>query len=89
MSDTRNTQVVKDAYAAFGRGDVNGILALVDDNVDWQAVKGTECVLPTAGQRRGRKAVGEFFAQIASTIAFDAFEPREFVAQGDTVVAIG
>jgi len=89
MSEAQNTQVVKDAYAAFARGDVNGILAQVDDNVDWEAVKGTEGVMPTAGVRRGRKAVGEFFSQVASSIAFDAFEPREFVAQGDSVVAIG
>lgn len=89
MSEAGNTQVVKDAYAAFQRGDVNGILARVADNVDWEAVKGTEGVMLTAGKRRGRPAVGEFFSQVNSSIAFEAFEPREFVAQGDTVVAIG
>jgi len=89
MPEAQNTQVVKDAYAAFQRGDVNGILALLDDNVDWQAVKGTEGVMPTAGQRRGRRAVGEFCSQVNSSITFDAFEPREYVAQGDAVVAIG
>ena len=29
------------------------------------------------------------FSQVNASIAFDAFEPREFVAQGDMVVAIG
>lgn len=89
MSEAGNTQIVKDAFAAFLRGDVNAILAKVGDNVDWHAVIGTEGVMPSAGRRRGRAAVGEFFSQVNASIAFDAFEPREFVAQGDMVVAIG
>ena len=35
MSEAGNTQIVKDAFAAFLRGDVNAILAKVGDNVDW------------------------------------------------------
>lgn len=89
MSEAQNTQVVKDAYAAFGRGDVNGILALLDDGIVWEGVKGTEGVMPTAGIRTGRPAVGEFFSQVAASIAFDSFEPRDYVAQGDVVVAMG
>ena len=42
MSEAQNTQSVKDAYAAFGRGDVNAILAMVDDSVEWEGVKGAE-----------------------------------------------
>jgi ketosteroid isomerase-like protein len=57
--------------------------------VQWEGVKGAEGVVPQAGKRRGRATIGEFFAQVASTTQFDTFEPREFVAQGDTVVAIG
>ena len=89
MSEASNTQVVKDAYAAFGRGDVQGILSALDEKVVWEGVKGTEGVMKTAGVRNGRPAVGEFFAQVNETIAFEAFEPREFVAQGDVVVALG
>jgi ketosteroid isomerase-like protein len=89
MSEAQNTQVVKDAYAAFQRGDINTILGLLDEEIVWQAVKGTEGVVPTAGVRHGRAGVAEFFKQLGEAVAFDAFEPREFVAQGDTVVAIG
>ncbi len=89
MSEAQNTQSVKDAYAAFGRGDVNAILAMVDDSVEWEGVKGAEGVAPHAGLRRGKAAVGEFFQLVGSTLDFHAFEPREFIAQGDTVVAIG
>ena len=89
MSEASNTRVVKEAYAAFARGDVSAILNLLDDNVEWEAVKGTEGVAPHAGLRRGRPAIAEFFQQVDQNVAFDVFEPREFVAQDDLVVAIG
>ena len=89
MSEARNTQMVKDAYAAFVRGDVNTILNMLDDNVQWEGVKGAEGVVPHAGLRKGRAAVGDFFSTVAETVEFSLFDPQEFVAQGDTVVAIG
>ncbi len=89
MSEAQNTQTVKDAYAAFGSGDVHGILALLDESVEWEGVKGTEGVLPQSGLRKGKAAVGEFFQLLGSTIDFQVFEPKQFVAQGDAVVALG
>lgn len=89
MSESRNVQIVKDAYAAFLRGDVAAILALVDDRVEWQAVKGAEGVAPHAGLRIGKAQVGQFFQQVGSTIEFTRFEPREFIADGDQVAVIG
>ncbi|HEV8318167.1 MAG TPA: nuclear transport factor 2 family protein [Vicinamibacterales bacterium] len=89
MSEARNTQLVKDAYAAFLRGDIAAILAVVDEAVQWQGVIGTEGVLPQAGLRQGRGAVGEFFSQVDATVAFDEFAPSEFIAQGDQVAVVG
>jgi uncharacterized protein len=89
MSASQNTQMVKDAYAAFLRGDVNAILDMLADDVEWEGVKGAEGVVPQAGLRRGRPAIAEFFSQVGATITFETFEPREYVAQGDDVVAIG
>src|SRR2546425_4445127 len=89
MSEARNTQIVKDAYAAFLRGDIAAILAMVDDAVQWQGVIGTEGVLPQAGLRQGRDAVAEFFSQVDATVGFDEFAPGEFIAQGDQVAGGG
>ena len=89
MSEALNTQTVKDCYAAFKRGDVATILSNLAETIEWEAVKGTEGVAPHAGTRRGRAAVGEFFQILASTIDFQAFDPKEFIAQGQTVVALG
>jgi hypothetical protein len=32
-----NVQIVKDAYAAFGRGDMQGLLALFAEDTEWIA----------------------------------------------------
>lgn len=89
MSD-RNLKVVQDAYAAFGRADIPGVLALLDPDVEWQAVIGADpLIVPTAGARKGVNAVSEFFQALGQSMVFERFEPREFIAQGDTVVCIG
>jgi ketosteroid isomerase-like protein len=89
MGDAQNTRVVQEAYAAFGRGDVPGILATLDDNIVWKAVYGAAPHVPTAGERRGKAAVGEFFAIVGKTMQFERFEPREFIEQGNRVAAFG
>jgi ketosteroid isomerase-like protein len=89
MNEKQNTQVVQDAYAAFGRGDITALLGYMTDDVQWQPVIGTASHVPFSGERRGTNEVAEFFRQVAATEDFQQFEPREFVAQGDKVVAIG
>ena len=89
MQEAENIQVVKDAYAAFGRGDVQGILDKLDDGIVWQAVYGAGPHVPTAGTRYGKAQVAEFFRQVAEHEIFSLFEPRNFVASGDKVVALG
>ena len=46
-------------------------------------------VIPFAGTRRGREGVAEFFSLVGGNLEFEQFKPREFVAQGDTVVVLG
>ena len=89
MSEAQNTTVVQDAYAAFGRGDIPTLLGYMTDDILWQAVIGAGSHVPFSGERHGKAAVGEFFRRVAETEEFEQFEPREFVAQGDQVVAIG
>ena len=89
MSEAENTRVVHDAYAAFGRGDIPALLGYFTDDIQWQPVIGTATHVPFAGARTGKTAVAEFFKQVSETEDFEQFEPREFVAQGDKVVAIG
>ena len=89
MSEAQNIKVVQDAYAAFGRGDIPALLGYMVDSIHWRPVIGTASHVPFSGERTGKAGVAEFFKRVAETEDFQQFEPREFVAQGDTVVAIG
>ena len=89
MNEAENTKVVQDAYAAFGRGDIPTLLGYMTDDVKWQPVIGTASTVPFSGEREGKAKVAEFFKIVAESEDFRQFEPREFVAQGDKVVAIG
>ena len=87
MSDQANVGVVQQGYEALGRGDIPALLDLMADDVEW-TLQGPP-VIPWAGTRRGREGVAEFFSLLGENLEFERFEPREFVAQGDTVVVLG
>jgi ketosteroid isomerase-like protein len=89
MEEARNTTVVQEAYAAFSRGDIQTLLSKLADEIVWTAVYGAGSHVPTAGERRGKAAVAEFFKQVAENVNFSRFEPKEFIATGDKVVALG
>ena len=83
----QNIDIVRKGYDAFGRGDIAGLLALLDADVEWTTPGASD--LPTAGTRRGQAQVGEFFKTINEIIEFDSFEPNTFLADGDRVVVLG
>lgn len=88
MSEQDNTQIVKDAYASFKRGDIESILTALTEDVTW-TLPGPTDIIPFAGERRGRDEVGQFFSALAENQEPLEFEPQQFVAQGDKVVALG
>jgi ketosteroid isomerase-like protein len=61
MNEQQNVDVVRQVYGAFGRGDLEGILGLLDPEVTWRTPGPSD--LPTAGMRRGVNAVREFSAR--------------------------
>ncbi len=87
MSEQTNADVVRQAYEAFGSGDIPAMLGMLTDDVEF-TMQGPP-VLPYAGTHRGREGVAEFFSLLGENLEFERFEPREFVAQGDTVVVLG
>jgi ketosteroid isomerase-like protein len=87
MSEQENVGVVRRAYDNFKSGNIGGILDSVTDDVDWRLpeMKG----IGFSGARTGRDSVAGFFSNLAEEQDSVSFEPREFVAQGDKVVALG
>jgi uncharacterized protein len=86
MSTEKNVQAVKDFFAAIGRGDKEGLLALVAEDIEW-IIPGEDW--PLAGTHRGRAGVVDAFQKASEEVPFSYPEPPEFVAQGDRVLVIG
>ncbi len=80
-----NVQIVKDFFAAIGRGDKQGLLALSAEDIEW-IIPGEDW--PLAGTHRGHAGLADLL-QKASEMVETSTEPREFVAQGDRVLVVG
>jgi ketosteroid isomerase-like protein len=81
-----NIETTQSIYAAFGRGDISYILGLLAEDVVW------DHELPSYGVGylepcSSREDVGKFFAGLG-VLDFQMFEPVNFLAAGDQVVAI-
>ena len=82
MSGKQNIETVKNAYEAFGRGDVAAILDLVTDDVDW-ASEAEALDAPWWGVRKGKEQVGSFFEDLGKTMEVEEFTPLTFAATDD------
>ena len=87
MSDQETVEVVRRAYENFKSGDIGALMGQMSEDVDWRLPQMQG--VPFSGGRKGRGQVSEFFTTLAGSQDSVSFEPREFVAQGDKVVALG
>lgn len=87
MSEQDHIGLVQQGYDAFARGDIEGIVTLLDPQVTWTTPGPPD--LPSAGTRRGPDAVRGFFAVLLETIEIASFQPTDFLTQGDKVVVLG
>ena len=87
MNEQENTKLAQQVYENFKSGDIKALLNLLSENIEWQLPEIEN--VPFSGQRRGHEQMGEFFASLADTQEVQHFDPREFIAQGDKVVALG
>ena len=85
MSTEKNVQTVKDFFAAIGRGDREGLLALVAEDIEW-IIPGEDW--PLAGTHRGHAGLADLLETASKTMETST-EPREYVAQGDRVLVVG
>ncbi|GEP53932.1 nuclear transport factor 2 family protein [Reyranella soli] len=85
MSTEKNVQIVKDFFAAIGRGDKEGLLALVAEDFEW-IIPGEDW--PLAGTRHGHAGLADLL-ETASRSIETSTEAQEFAAQGDRVFVVG
>jgi uncharacterized protein len=87
MSVQDNVDLVKKGYAAFGRGDIEALLGLFAEDIEW-TVPATPGA-PFGGTMKGREAVGSFFKSLAEAEDFQEFTEEDYIAQDDRVVVKG
>jgi hypothetical protein len=81
-----NKEIIEQAYASFAAGDVPAALGAFADDIRWVEPDG----YPIAGTYVGPQAVLEgVFMRLGEIGDHFAVKPERFVADGDTVVALG
>jgi uncharacterized protein len=75
-----------DKFAALGRRDKQGLLALSAKDIEW-IVPGNDC--PLAGTHRGHAGLENLLQKANVTVETSYPEPPEFIAQGDRALVVG
>ena len=89
MSD--NITVVKEFYAALGRGELPAAIDLVAEDVDWQSpvTRTHPPEIPWSSIWRTKQEVAVFFKQLGQTVKPEGFEILDITAQDERVVVEG
>jgi uncharacterized protein len=86
MSDPK-IEAIQRVYAAFGRGDLDAILAEVADDVDWAAeAAGTSA--PWYGTYHGKGEVPRFFKELGTSVEVTEFTPLSFTSNETDVMVV-
>jgi ketosteroid isomerase-like protein len=80
-----NIETTKAIVAAFLRGDVQGVLAHVADDVEWEY--GSINDVPWYRARHGKAEVADFFASLAA-VEFSQWEPKQYLGEGDLAIVV-
>jgi ketosteroid isomerase-like protein len=82
-----NITTVQHVYEAFGKGDIDAILAVVTDDVDWASEPESK-VAPWHGVHKGKGEVPKFFEVLAKHIEVTQFDPLTFAANDTDVLSV-
>ena len=82
-------EISKQAYAAFGNGNIPALLDLLADDVEWRFLAKSELGTPYGGTFKGKQEVARFFGTLAQSTEILGFEPVEFLEGPDHVTTIG
>ena len=82
-----NKEIVEAAYASFVKGDVPGVLAMMDPKIEWTEAEGWPLY---SGTLVGPQAIvdGVFMRLVEIGDNF-SLNVTQLIAEGDTVVALG
>ena len=79
-------ETVQRLYTAYGRGDVEAVLAELADDVDWAAEAAGDAV-PWWGPHVGKHEVPRFFQEIGSNVDVTKFDVVSILSDDQNVIA--
>ena len=82
MSEQDNKELMQRGYAAFSSGDMDTVMSLFDDDIEW--VQPGESAV--SGTFHGKAEVMEYLGRLAEKSL--TVKLKRLIAEGDTVVAI-
>lgn len=83
----QNVMLVKNAFENFLKGNIQGIVDVCADDIEWGAHENPE--VPYAQTFHGKKGVSQFFSSLLGNVDYSAFEPKEFYTDGNKVFVKG
>ncbi|MDT5113084.1 MAG: uncharacterized protein QOE20_4974 [Mycobacterium sp.] len=78
----QNIEIVKRGYKAFSTGDIETVMSLYDDNIEW--VQPGESAI--SGTYHGKAELGELLGRLGEKTT--TVKALRFLADGDTVVVL-
>lgn len=77
----------KAIFAAFGAGDIDKIVSMLDDNVKIEFYGPS--IIPYAGHYAGKAEARRFFTTVLASVDIHQFEPMDFFSDGGKVTVTG
>jgi len=87
MAEQENVKIAQQTYELFKSGNVPAFLELYSEDITFQLPEIEK--VPFAGSHKGRAALAAFVQSVSESQDALAFNPVEFIAQGDKVVVLG
>ena len=85
MSAEKNTEAIRKIYVAYLRRDMAALFEALADEIQWITPGNSEL----SGERRGKDEIAGFFRTLEEQWEMLSFEPHEYIASGDRVIATG
>jgi len=79
---TQAIAALREAYAAFNRGDIDAAVESLDEHIEWSE----PAEFPGGGTYHGREGAKRYLAQSREVWAEVASEPEQFIVHGNLVV---
>jgi ketosteroid isomerase-like protein len=87
MTAQENKQLAINGYQMFLRGDIQGILDMCTDDIEWTSADLPS--VPFSGAFHGKTGVMDFFQKLASEVEFLDYQPQTFIADEEKVAVSG